>query len=81
MNKEEKIKIMGNIIMKHFLSSLEFLKLYLIAEAKKKIGGATPQGMWDLGSLTRDGPCNALHWKYSLNHWTARKVPPNFNNI
>ena len=40
MNKEEKIKIMGNIIMKHFLSSLEFLKLYLIAEAKKKkLGG------------------------------------------
>ena len=49
MNKEEKIKIMGNIIMKHFLSSLEFLKLYLIAEAKKKNwGGHTTRhvGSW-----------------------------------
>ena len=29
--------------------------------------------MWDLRSLTRDGPV-PLHWEHSLNHWT-RTVP------
>ena len=55
--------------MKHFPSSLEFSKLYLTAEAKKKFFFlAIPEGMWDLSSLTRDGTCNTLHWKCSLNH-------------
>lgn len=54
MNKEEKNKNSGKHHYETF-SSLEFSKLYLIAEAKKKLG-ATPQGMWDAGSLTRMEP-------------------------
>ena len=34
-----------------------------------------PQGMWDLGSLTRDGTCTPCTGRRSLNHWTAREVP------
>ena len=34
-----------------------------------------PQGMWDLGSLTRDGTHTPCIGRRSLNHWTTREVP------
>ena len=34
-----------------------------------------PQGMWDLSSLTRDRTHGPSIGKWSLNHWTPRKVP------
>ena len=33
------------------------------------------QGMWALGSLTRDWACTPCIGRQSLNHWTAREVP------
>ena len=34
------------------------------------------RGMWDLSSPTRDQTCNPCTGKGSLDHWTARRVPP-----
>ena len=39
-----------------------------------------PQGMWDLRSLTRDRTCTLCIGRRSLNHWTAREVPPSSSN-
>ena len=36
---------------------------------------AALQGMWDLISLTRDGNHIPSSGRWSLNHWTTRKVP------
>ena len=36
---------------------------------------AAPQGMWDLISLTGDGNHIPSSGRWSLNHWTTRKVP------
>ena len=33
------------------------------------------QGMWDLSFPTRDQTCKPCTGKWSLNHWTTRKVP------
>ena len=30
--------------------------------------------MWDLSPQTKDGTYAPLHWKQSLNHWTAREI-------
>ena len=39
-------------------------------------GGATPCGMWDLSSPTRDcEPILLALGTWSLNHWTTREVP------
>ena len=35
-----------------------------------------PWGMWDLGSLIRDRTYNPCIGRWSLNHWTTKKVPP-----
>jgi len=35
----------------------------------------SPQGMWDLSSLTRDQTCVSCIAKYILNPWTTREVP------
>ena len=35
-----------------------------------------PWGMWDLNSLTRDPTRTPCIGRRSLNHWTAREVPP-----
>ena len=40
------------------------------------ISVASPHGMWDLSSLTRDGTCAPCGGKCSLNYWTAREVQP-----
>ena len=37
--------------------------------------GFWPWGMWDLSSLARDWTCIPCIGRWSLNHWTARKVP------
>ena len=34
-----------------------------------------PQGMWDLGSPSRDGTWTPCIGRRSLNHWTTRDVP------
>jgi len=36
---------------------------------------AASRGMWDLSSLTRDRTQALAVKGWSLNHWTARKVP------
>ena len=36
----------------------------------------SPQGMWDLSSPTKDRTCTPCIRRQSLNHWTAREVPP-----
>ena len=35
-----------------------------------------PLGMWHLSSLTKDWNCPPCTGRQSLNHWTAREVPP-----
>lgn len=35
---------------------------------------ALPHSTWDLIPQIRDGTLHPLHWKGSLNHWTAKKV-------
>ena len=37
-----------------------------------------PWGMWDLSSQTRDWTHTPCIGRRSLNHWTAREVPPTF---
>ena len=34
-----------------------------------------PRGMWDLSSQSRDWTCVLCIARWSLNHWTTRKVP------
>ena len=34
-----------------------------------------PRGMWELGSLTRDGTGISWIGRWSLNHWTTRGIP------
>ena len=36
---------------------------------------ATPHGMWDLSSLTRDCDHTTSIRRQSLNHWTTREIP------
>ena len=52
--------------------SLEFVKTLLL------LYGLVfwPQGMWDLSFPTRDRTHTPCIRKWSLNHWTSRKVPP-----
>ena len=33
------------------------------------------QGMWDLGSLSRDRTCTPCVGRQCLNHWTTREIP------
>ena len=55
------IEVLWRCTIAHFLKKYVFL--------------ATPHGMLDLSTLTRDKACVPCIWKQSLNHWTTRKVP------
>ena len=39
------------------------------------------RGIWDLSSLTRDHACNLCTLRWTLNHWTTRKVPKGMREL
>ena len=53
-----------------FIVFIEFVTILLLFD----VLGFWPQGIWDLGSLTRDGTCIHCIGRGSLNHWTTREV-------
>ena len=57
--------------MDHFLVFIEFVVVLLLLY----VLGFWLQGIWDLGSLTRELTHIPNIGRQSLNHWTAREVP------
>ena len=53
----------------------EFLKLDFLKNCLSFFFLVMPQGMWDLSSPVRDRTRAPALEKWSLNHWTTRKVP------
>ena len=70
--EREKIALQKSLFSFHTGLIREFLFFYYFFFL------ATPCGLWDLSSLTRDGTWATAVKAPNPNHWTAREIPGNF---